>query len=82
MARLSAAVGLVAFLLCGSINARADAVLDWNAIAVGTVSTQNPFAQARFMSITQLAVFEALDTITGDYEPYLGTGHRAGRRIA
>ena len=34
---------------------------------------QTPFAQARFMAITQLAVFEAVNAITGDYEPYLGT---------
>ena len=25
------------------------------------------------MAITQLAVFEAVNAITGDYEPYLGT---------
>jgi hypothetical protein len=34
---------------------------------------QSPFAQARYMSITQLAVFEAVNAITGHYEPYLGT---------
>jgi hypothetical protein len=73
MARLSAAVSLVAVLVCSSTIARADVVLDWNAIAVTAVSTQNPFAQARFMSITQLAVFEAVNAITGDYEPYVGT---------
>jgi hypothetical protein len=48
-----------------------DVVLDWNAIMVTTVSSQNPFAQARFAAITQLAVFEAVNSITGDYEPYL-----------
>src|SRR5437773_7940523 len=57
------------------ISARADVGLDWNAIAVSTLVSQgqNPFAQARFMAITQLAVFEAVNAITGDYEPYLGT---------
>jgi len=34
---------------------------------------QNPFAQSRFMAITQLAVFEAVNAITGAYTPYLGT---------
>ena len=58
--------------------ARADVVLDWNAIAVRTLITQpapgvNPFAQARFMSIVQLAVFEAVNAVEGGYEPYLGT---------
>ncbi|MEO8075911.1 MAG: vanadium-dependent haloperoxidase [Acidobacteriota bacterium] len=37
-----------------------------------TLSTQNPFAQARFMAITQLAVFEAVNAVTQKYEPYLG----------
>ena len=65
----------MALLACSSIAARADVVLDWNAIAVSTVVSQgqSPFAQARFMAITQLAVFEAVNAITGDYKPYLGT---------
>ena len=59
-------------LICAGV-ARADVVLDWNAVMQSTVAGQNPFAQARFAAITQLAVFEAVDTITGDSEPYLGT---------
>jgi hypothetical protein len=52
--------------------ARADVVLDWNAIAARTVGAgQSPFAQARLMAITQLAVFEAVNAVTGEYEPYL-----------
>jgi hypothetical protein len=50
-----------------------DVVLAWNAIAVAKVASQNPVAQARFLSITQLAVFEAVNAITGDFQPYLGT---------
>jgi hypothetical protein len=53
--------------------AGADAVLDWNAIAVNVTSSQNPFAQARFLAIAQLAVFEAVNAVTRRYEPYLGT---------
>lgn len=53
--------------------ARADVVLDWNAIMVATVATQQPFAQARFAAIMQLAVFEAVNGITGDYRPYGST---------
>ena len=63
----------VVSLLAGPASARADVVLDWNAIASRTVSTQNPFFQARFMSITQLAVFEAVNAVNGGYEPYLGS---------
>ena len=53
--------------------ANADAVQDWNAITVATTGTQNPFAQTRFAAITHLAMFEAVNAITRDYEPYLGT---------
>src|ERR1019366_7827082 len=61
-------------LLFGSAVARADVVLDWNEIAVNTAiaNGQNPFAQARFAAIAQLAVFEAVNAITGDYQPYRG----------
>ncbi len=57
------------------MNARADVVLDWNLIAMNILVSQgqNPFAQARYMAITQLAVFEAVNAITHQYEPYLGT---------
>jgi membrane-associated phospholipid phosphatase len=48
-----------------------DTVLEWNAIMVTTVGGQNPFAQARFAAITQLAVFEAVNSITGEYDSYL-----------
>ena len=75
MTRLHTAVGAVVLFVFGSMNARADVVLDWNAIAVNTLIAQgvNPFAQARFMSITQLAVFEAVNAITEEYRPYLDT---------
>src|ERR1700745_786257 len=61
-------------LLFGSPVARADVVLDWNAIAVNTAiaNGQFPITQARYAAIVQLAVFEAVNTITGDYQPYLG----------
>jgi hypothetical protein len=61
--------------LFGSALAKADVVLDWNAIAVKTAiaNGQNPFAQARFAAIVQLAVFESVNAITGEYHPYLGT---------
>jgi hypothetical protein len=65
---------------CGLVSptvAKADVVLDWNATAVAAMLAQtpapNPFQQARFMAITQLAVFEAVNATTGRYEPYLGT---------
>jgi hypothetical protein len=61
--------------LFGAAVAKADAVLDWNVIAVNTAvaNGQNPFAQARYAAIVQLAVFESVNAITGEYHPYLGT---------
>jgi hypothetical protein len=50
---------------------RADVVTDWNTLMVATVSGQNPFAQARFAAIVQLAVYEAVNSITRTYQPYL-----------
>jgi hypothetical protein len=66
---------LMISLLFGSAAARADVVLDWNTIAVTTAvaNHQNPFAQARYAAIVQLAVFEAVNAITSEYQPYLGT---------
>lgn len=65
---------LMAALLFATI-ARADVVLDWDKIAVDTAiaNHQNPFAQARYAAIVQVAVFEAVNAITGEYQPYLGT---------
>jgi hypothetical protein len=62
-------------LLLGAASAHADAVTDWNAIMQTTVSAPptNPFFQARWGAIVQLAVFEAVNAVTGDHEPYLGT---------
>jgi len=70
---LMAALLLSAVLL--SAVAKADAVLDWNVIAVNTAvaNGQSPFAQARSAAIVQLAVFESVNAITGEYHPYLGT---------
>ena len=48
-------------------------VLQWNEIAIATIGAQPPFPSSRFMATVQVAVFEAVNAITGDYEPYLGT---------
>ena len=71
--RLGLAVVLA--LVLASAVFSADAVLDWNKIAVDTAvaNGQNPFAQARYAAIAQLAVFEAVNAVTGQYRPYLGT---------
>src|SRR5262245_19254486 len=69
--RISAAV-VAALLTLIPARARADVVHDWNTIMLTTIGGQSPFAQARFGAITQLAVFEAVNACTHEYEPYLG----------
>ena len=66
---------LATALLCGAAVAKADSVLEWNEIAVNTAiaNGQNPFVLASFVATEQLAVFEAVNAITGDYKPYLGS---------
>ncbi len=70
--KLRIVITAVAVALVSAPAFAADAVLDWNAIAT-SVPLGNPFNQARVMAITQLAVFEAVNAIEGEYHPYLGT---------
>jgi hypothetical protein len=59
-------------LLSGPSEARADdIVLRWNELAAQTATATSPFNQARVGAIVQLAVFEAVNAITGEFEPYL-----------
>jgi len=65
-------VMLVVGLMAGVVTAKADdLVLRWNQIAAQTATATNPFNQARVGAIVQLAVFEAVNAVTQDYEPYL-----------
>jgi hypothetical protein len=66
---------LALILPLASAVARGDTVLDWNTVAVNTAvaNKANPFAQGRYAAIVQLAVFEGVNSITGEYQPYLGT---------
>ena len=70
-----ATVFLLAFAtLGGSHIARADAVLDWNAIAVDTVSkaaAPRPVPVSFLdMAIVQAAVYDAVEAIGGKFKPY------------
>ena len=60
-------------LLMMPATGKADVILDWNVIMQGIIGAQPPLPQARFAAIAQLAVFEAVNAITRDYKPYLGT---------
>jgi hypothetical protein len=69
--RGSTAVLLVGLVSVPAIARADDIVLRWNEIAAQTATATNPFNQARIGAIVQLAVFEAVNAITGKYEPYL-----------
>lgn len=71
-ARIRLAAATCGALLSTAALASTDPVLEWNAIMVST-TTGNPVIQARFAAITQLAVFEAVNAIDKDFDPYLGT---------
>jgi hypothetical protein len=66
------AIVIFTSLSSGPATARADdIVLRWNEIAARTATATSPFDQSRVAAIVQLAVFEAVNAITGEYEPYL-----------
>src|SRR5690606_24805231 len=69
-----AGVVLLALLSGPVSSARADdVVLQWTGHMIGALPPANPFVFSRVAATTQLAVFEAVNAITGEYEPYLGT---------
>ena len=47
-------------------------VLQWNDIAVQAVGATPPFPSTRAMATVQVAVFEAVNAITHQHQPYLG----------
>jgi hypothetical protein len=68
------AIVVGAVLLCGTAStAQADTVLDWNRILFATLTGQNPFNAARIASTTHVAIFEAVNAITGTRRPYIGS---------
>src|SRR5262245_53731760 len=60
------------FIWFGADTAHADVVTDWNAIMQETVERTDPFLKIRSAAIMHLAVFEAVNAIVRDYEPYIG----------
>lgn len=56
---------LLAASIFGATGAQADVVLEWNEIM--------PANETRLAAITQLAVFEAVNAVTREYHPDLGT---------
>src|SRR5947209_4496549 len=61
-------------VLGGSPTARADAVLDWNAIAVNAIATASPPRPGPVtfldLAVFQAAVYDAVQAIDGKFKPY------------
>ena len=70
MTKSITAASLSVALLFGPSIAKADVVLDWNEIMVAVVNDQPPPFMNRFAVITQLAVFEAVNAVTGDHKSW------------
>ena len=81
--RLSTVVLLVGLVFDPASANAEDMVLKWNDTAARTAVATTPFNQARVMAIVQLSVFEAVNAVTGDYEPYLepATAAAAGASV-
>ena len=69
--RVPATMLLAGVVLSPATATADDIVLRWNEIAARTATATSPFNQARVGAIVQLSVFEAVNAITGEYEPYL-----------
>jgi hypothetical protein len=69
-------VALLTGLALSPLQARADVVVTWNQIALDATVTANqgPLPQIRSMAIVHLAVHDAVNGITGDYETYRPVG--------
>jgi len=73
MFRFLSVVTIAASLWVSPAVCQTDAVAAWNTIMLNTSSAQNPFAKARFAAIVSLSVFEAVNSCTHQFRPYLGT---------
>jgi hypothetical protein len=73
-------IAIAGLLLSGSVTCDAvtvnDAVMEWNQIALAATVTagQGPVPQIRSMTIVQVSVHDAVNTITGKHSTYLAAG--------
>jgi hypothetical protein len=78
---ISKAMGIIGLMLFATVSAHADAVSDWNKIAVQevllAVTPAVPASQARVgptgvldLAMVQAAVYDAVQAIEGQYQPY------------
>ena len=68
MKRTMIVVGLL--LLAAPALSRADAVVDWNAIAAQGMAGPNPLPHTRQFAILHVAMYDAVISVTRDHAPY------------
>ena len=70
----STVISIIALTLAVATGARADTVTDWNRIAVQEVITAGAArpgpSGALDLAVVQLAVYDAVQAIVGQYQPY------------
>ena len=66
------AIGLSTLMVMSGATASADAVIDWNIIALKTTAAApfNPPVETRNLAIVHAAIFDAVNSITGEFESY------------
>jgi hypothetical protein len=66
------AIGLSALIMLSVATVRADTVLDWNVIALKTTAAApfNPPLETRNLAIVHAAMFDAVNSIVGEFRPY------------
>ena len=71
----AAALALLVALSVGPRRARADVVIDWNEAALRTTAAAafDPPLEARNLAILHAAIFDAVNAITGEFQPYATT---------
>jgi hypothetical protein len=67
------AIGLSALIMLSVATVRADTVLDWNVIALKTTAAApfNPPLETRNLAIVHAAMFDAVNSIVGEFSPYV-----------
>ena len=79
MTRLRGITGIAACLIAGwTAPASADAVTEWNALALGCITRPGPTGLLD-VALVQAAVHDAVQAIEGKYEPYLATPAATGK---
>jgi hypothetical protein len=66
------AMGLGALIILSAVIVQADTVLDWNITALRTTAAApfNPPVESRNLAIVHAAMFDAVNSIVGEFRPY------------